>query len=140
MQGNIKKLIESGEFLKAKALLDNLDYKELRNLLLDIGYDDENLCSYSFICYLLILKETVLYHCLASEILNNAFPHLIGGYESSLYHIRRALELSPDNIELKENLLFFHEIPGQLISDEEAKKLSQEILRVKPDSKVAIRE
>jgi hypothetical protein len=108
-------------------------------MLLDIGYNEESICSYAFICFLLLEKETVQYHCLASEILNNAFPHLVGGYESSMYHIRRAIELSPDDVELKENLLFFNEIPQKLLSNEEVKKISKEILQKKPNSKVAIK-
>jgi hypothetical protein len=139
MKNKIKKLISDGKFLEAKQLINTIDYINLRNMLLSIGYDEENICSYAFVCFLLIDNETIQYHCLASEILNSAFPNLVGGYASSMYHIRRALELSPENVELKENLLFFNEIPQKLLSDDEARELSKEILRTKPDSKVAIK-
>lgn len=139
MEKKIKKLILSGAFLEAKKIVGAIDYMALRNILLDIGYNDESICAYTFICVLIFEKETVRYHCLASEVLNNAFPHLVGGYESSMYHIRRSIELSPDDIELKENLLFFNEIPQKLLSDEEAKKISEEILQKKTNSKVVIK-
>ena len=139
MHNKIKNLIMNGEFLEAKKFINLIDYEELRNMLLDIGYNKGNICSYAFTCYLLLEKEIVPYHYLASEILNHAFPHLIGGYESSLYHIRRALELCPNDIDLKENLLFFNKIPGKVLSDEEAKKIAQEILQIKPTSRAAQR-
>jgi hypothetical protein len=139
MEKKIKELILGGDFLEAGKYVAKIDFTILRNILLDIGYNEESICAYSFVCFLILEKETVQYHCLASEILNNAFPHLVGGYESSMYHIKRSLELCPDNVELKENLLFFNDIPQKLLSDEEAKKVSKEILQKKPDSKVAIR-
>ncbi len=139
MENKFKKLISDGKLLEAKKLVPTIEYANLRNALLSIGYDEENICSYAFVCSLLIDKETIQYHYLASEILNNAFPHLVGGYASSMYHIRRALELSPDNVELKENLLFFNVIPQKLLSDDEARRLSKEILQKKPGSKVAIK-
>ena len=135
----IKNLILGGEFLEAKKNLHEISHAILRDLLLEIGYDEESICAYSFICFLMINHETVEFHCLASEIMNNAFPHLPGGYETSLYHIRRAVELELDDIELEENLLFYNSLPHKLVDDEEARKIAEKVLIKKPTSITAKR-
>jgi hypothetical protein len=45
--------------------------------------------------------------------------------------------MSPDDITLKEALLFFNIIPEKIISDEKAQKIAQEILLINPDSAAA---
>jgi hypothetical protein len=43
MENKIKKLISDGNFLKAKKLVFTIDYASLRNVLLSIGYDEEDI-------------------------------------------------------------------------------------------------
>lgn len=138
MENIMKKLILDGNFLEAKKLLANLNYEVFRNTLFTIGYDDQNICSYSFICFLLLENETTQYHVLATELLNLAFPHLVGGYATALYHIRRAIELDPHDFELQANLLFFNDIPEKLISNKEAKEIALKVLAKKPDNPIAL--
>lgn len=118
-----KELILKGEFLKAKSIMECITKEQLETVLFEIGCDEESICAYSFICFLLLEKESVEYHCMASELLNIAFPHIYGGYQSSLYHIRRAIELEPHDNKLKKALLFFNDIPEKLVSDEEASQI-----------------
>ncbi|BBW96444.1 hypothetical protein ACPVTF_08110 [Geobacillus icigianus] len=93
-----------------------------------------NLLIYS---YLINNNETAYYHYLASELLSTAFCHLPDAYASALYHAKRAVELSPEDVSLKEHLLLFHDIPEKLISKEEAKAIAQEILKIMPNSEAA---
>lgn len=139
VEHKIKSLILAGEFLDTRKLLHEIDQEKLAKVLLDIGYDEESICAYSFTCFLMLEKETAEYHCLASEILIHAFPHLVGAYKTALFHIRRSIELCPEDIELEETLLFFNSIPEKLISDEEAKKIAQVVLLKKPTSEPAQR-
>ena len=134
MEKRVKNLILQGDFIKAKGFLNELSSSQLRVLLLHMGYDEENICAYSFVCFLLLEKESVDYHCLASEVLCHAFPYLEGGYATALYHMRRSVALAPDDIELKESLLFFNTIPEKLVSDEEARIVAAEIFQRKPTS------
>ncbi|WP_278343214.1 hypothetical protein [Parageobacillus thermoglucosidasius] len=62
--------------------------------------------------------------------------HLPDAYASALYHAKRAVELSPEDVSLKEHLLLFYEIPEKLISKEEAKAIAQEILKIITDNKM----
>ncbi len=101
MKNKLKKLILSGEFLKAKSLVKEINKERLRGILFEIGFDDESICAYSFVCFLIKDNETVEYHIFASELLQGAFCHLEGGYQSSLYHWRRVVEMCPDDMEKK---------------------------------------
>jgi hypothetical protein len=128
IETKLKELIASGNFLEAKKMLPHIAHKKLAATLFDIGYHDENNCAYAFVCFVMLEDETVNYHCLASEIMTLAFPHLNGGYETALFHIRRAMELDPSDIELDETLLFFHSLPNKLVSDEEAQRVAVKLL------------
>lgn len=127
MKKELKELILKGEFLKAISIMDSVTSKEFESLIFEIGCDDESICAYSYICFLILQNECVEYHCMASELLNIAFPHMPGAYQTSLYHIRRAIELKPNDKKLKETLLFFNDIPEKLVSDEEASRIQHEI-------------
>ncbi len=139
IEQKIKGLILDGNFLEANQLLYKIDLDKLASILLDIGYDEESICAYSFVCFLMLKKETKEYHSLASDILIHAFPHLIGGYKTALYHLRQAIKIDPNDIDLEEMLIFFHNIPEKLVSLEEAVKTATKVLEKKPDSNPAKR-
>ncbi|MBS1987742.1 hypothetical protein JST56_01995 [Candidatus Dependentiae bacterium] len=132
MEKIIEELIIKGDFFEAKKSLDSIDQEQLRIILLNLG-DDNNICAYSFICFLILDCKTIEYHSLASEILIHCFPHL-GGYAAALYHVRRYLQLCPDDVDMLEMLLFFHNVPEKLVSREEAIQVAGEILKKNPDS------
>lgn len=96
----------TGQFLIAQKELKFLDQKTFEQAILEIGCDEINICSYAFICFLLRKHEASYYHSLASTLLSAAFCHLEGGYYAAIYHARRAIDLSPNDIQLQENLLF----------------------------------
>jgi hypothetical protein len=134
----ITKYILAGEFLETKKLLKQLLSVELEDLLFVIGCDNGSITAYAFVCFLIQEHETIQWHLFASRLLNIAFCHLDGAYQSSLYHLLRAIELRPNDISLKEALLLFNVIPEKIIDDSKAKKIAQEILRIKPDSAAAL--
>jgi len=139
IEQKIKDLILDGNFLEANQFLDKIDLDKLASILLDIGYEEESICAYSFVCFLMLKKETKEYHSLASDILIHAFPHLIGGYKTALYHLRQAIKIDPNDIDLEEMLIFFHNVPEKLVSLEEAIKTASRVLEKKPDSNPAKR-
>jgi len=137
MKEKIKQLITSGDFQKAIEYIENEDRNILEQVVLELGFDEESISAYSFVCYLINNNETAYYHYLASELLSTALCHLPDAYASALYHAKRAVELSPEDVSLKEHLLLFHDIPEKLISKEEAKAIAQEILKIMPNSEAA---
>ena len=138
LKEKIKKLLESGDLEELESLLSGMDMSKWDEYIIDITYDHKSLASYSVVCMMLIKRETSRLHCLASAILTHSLCPFEGSYKAALYHIRKAVKIDPNDIGLKEALLFFHEVPDCLVGIEEAKKLIREILEVKPDSKCAL--
>lgn len=64
----------------------------------------------------------------ASELLALALNVLPGTYPTAYWHARRAVALAPRDISYKEHLLSFHNNPDRLMSDEEARRVAQEVL------------
>lgn len=52
-------------------------------------------------------EETAELHILASAVLCSGLFHSNGAYRVALFHTRRAVDLEPENIDYKEELLFF---------------------------------
>lgn len=134
MKEKVKELIMSGDFQKAKVLVELERDDLLRDIVLELGFDEESISAYSFVSHLITNNENSILHHLASELLSLALCHLPGAYSGGLFHARRAIELSPQDVHLKEYLLFFHVIPERLISEEEAIEIARDIVYIIPDS------
>ncbi|MEB2280721.1 hypothetical protein LAV73_12005 [Lysinibacillus xylanilyticus] len=137
MKTRLEKLIISLNFTEAKALVDSLNKVELENYMLELCYESENIIYYSFVFDMLKSKETSFLHYIASIILSQPLSHLEGAYQAAFYHAKKAVELDEEDIELKEYLLFFNDIPDKLLSNQEAKTIAEEIINLNPTSKVA---
>lgn len=138
MKEKLESLIILGNMEEAKNVFKKMDNVEARDVLLKIGYDMESITPYSFICSLLCEKESTNLHYLASEILVNPLCFIVGAYNAALYHARRAAQLEPNDISIKEYLLLFYNIPDKLISKEEAIEIARDVLNKIPNSKAAI--
>ena len=130
-------LFRSNDFFALEKELGREDVKFLESDFVGLVFDHKSLIWYSLICMLLIKKETAELHWIAAFVLSYPLCHLPGAYASALYHTRKAIQLDPNDIELKEFLLLFYEIPDQLVGKEEAIKIANEILEVKPSSSAA---
>ncbi|MFU8646663.1 hypothetical protein ACNA06_04960 [Lysinibacillus sp. RSDA_15] len=137
MKTRLEKLIISLNFTEAKALVDSLNKVEIENYMLELCYESENILYYSFVFDMLKDKETSFIHYIASIILSQPLCHIEGAYQAAFNHAKKAVELDEGDIELKEYLLFFNDIPDKLLSNQEAKILSEEIINLNPKSEVA---
>jgi len=132
-----KKFLFTGKFEELRTTTNEIDYKILKNLLTEIAYDNNNIAVYSFINYLILKKENAELHSIASDILVQPFGFFKNTYGAALYHAKRAIELAPNNLDYKQQILFFHDIPDRLLSTEEAIIIAKEIIKKRPDSIVA---
>lgn len=143
MAKNLKNEILTGNFDCAVEIARKFAVNDLHNCLIDIAYENYNILSYSFINYFIAIEKQTSdlkkseYHSLASDILALPLCHITGANQASLFHARKALEYDPNNIENKEALLFYYEIPDKLISQTEAENVAKEILEEKPTSRAA---
>lgn len=101
------------------------------------GYDTNNIVLYTLVCKMLIENESAGKHRIASYLL--AMPLCIykDAYSLALYHAKRALALDPEDVSNKIFLLFFHNIPEQLIEKDEAVKIAHAVLQKEPDCVIA---
>lgn len=132
------KEVLSGNFVQAKHLSSQMDMESLRDSLFLIAYEKEDITPYGFVNYLLLEKETAELHFLASFLLSMALNHMDGSYQTALFHATKASELEPNDITYMENLLFFYEIPDQLLSKGRATDIASQILKKEPDNQIAL--
>lgn len=131
----LRETILKGEFDQ----INTEDFMEMENkedFILAIGFDDDHIAVYAFICYLINKQETAELHDLASSLMFLCFNYMNGGYEVALYHAKRAYALEP-SVAHKQVFLAFYEIPETLVSAEYAKKITEEILNEDPKNEEA---
>ncbi|USG64640.1 hypothetical protein NDK47_21225 [Brevibacillus ruminantium] len=134
----IREAILKGDLLTAKEQVSKIDFSAFSDLLHELAYDTSDLVCYTFVNFLMYSQgERSDLHHLASSLLSHPLCHIEGAYKSALLHSRRASELSPEDVALKEYLLFFHIIPEKLVSKEEAIEIASVVLQVEPNSQVA---
>lgn len=136
MNKKLEQLILSRRFEEAKQGIKGMDMEELEEFLLVMAFDTYSIIIYTFVCDLISDSESAELHYIASILLSQPLCHIEGAYSASLYHAKKAVDLSPD-IGLEEYLLFFYDIPEKLLSKEEAKEIAKEVLKKKPDSIIA---
>lgn len=109
---------------------------DVRNLMMTIAYDTENVSVYSFIQYMIRRTGNVNWTELAIDIMLNPFCFMEGAYSVALHHARELL-LAERNVKNLERILFFYNIPEKLIDDGEAKRIAEEILQKDANNRVA---
>ncbi|OYD06594.1 hypothetical protein [Paludifilum halophilum] len=128
-------LIRTGNYNEAKELASHWDLDEMENLLLEYSFDTEDIGVYTLLNIHLLDQENGPIHHVISVIMSMAFSHWNGAYQVAFYHAKKAVELDPENLDFKEYMLFFYEIPDQLLSKDEAISLAKEILKQRPIAK-----
>lgn len=123
----IKQTLEDErDFSKTINLLKGIDDKQLCEGLIWLAIDSQNISYYFLILQLIQENETSSLHFIASRMLSVSLVSFEGAENIALNHLRRAIELDKNNIDLKLELLSFFESPERLISEEEAQKIIEE--------------
>lgn len=83
---------------------------------------------------ILIRDETADTHFLISKIMGSTLNFMPNAELIGLYHGIKAAALSPNEIDIKEYLLYYNHIPEKILSDDDAIKLALEIIKSRPES------
>lgn len=137
MEKRITMNLLNGKYSEVEKICKNIDIIMIRDIMLNIAYDTENICVYSFIQYMIKKTGDKNWISLAKDLMLNSFCHVEGAYSVALFHARELLELER-NVENLESLLFFYNMPEKLLGEDEAQYLAKEILKLEPDNKVAL--
>lgn len=136
MSEKLKDNLLQGKYKEAEKICKNIDKTTIRDMILTIAYDTENICVYSFIQYMIKNTGDECWIKLAMDVMLNPLCFVEGAYSVALFHARELLQLA-ENVENLERLLFFYNIPEKLL-EEEAQYIAKEILKIEPDNKVAL--
>lgn len=139
IKNDLSDLISQGKFLEGKQLLKEhtLTSEELEGVLLEIAYDQKSIAVYSFVYYLISQNESVELHNVAALLMTNPLCFVEGAYHAGLHHVRRAIEMAPLDVSIKELILFLNLVPDQVVSKKEAVECAKQILSIEPHNKAA---
>ena len=134
---NLERNLIHGRYREAEESCEYMDVDSIRDRIMMIAYDTENICVYSFIRYMIEKTGKVSWIELAIDVMIHPLCFLEGSYSVALYHARQLL-LIEKNVSNLERILFFQNIPEKLIDEEEAQYIAEEILKRESDNKVAL--
>ncbi|MFI8578264.1 hypothetical protein ACIGEL_21615 [Rossellomorea aquimaris] len=138
MTNKLNEFIIKGHFEEAKEMTNELSYSELDEELMETAFKDSSITNYAFIMSLLVEEENVALHEMAFRLMAIPLSYLNGAYYAALYHARRCVELTDrQDIKYLSNLLFLHQIPDKVVSEEEAYDTARRMLALDPDHVVA---
>lgn len=136
MMESFKINLLQGKYKEAEETFKTMDVNSIRDIVMTVAYDTENICIYSFIQYMIEKTRKASWIELAIDVMLNPLCFVEGAYSVALFHSRELL-LIEKNIKNLERIIFFYNIPEKLVDEEEAKCIAKEILKVEPDNKVA---
>lgn len=137
MMEDFKRNLLQGKYQEAEDICKSMDDNSLRDMIMTIAYDTENICVYCFIQYMIQRTGKASWIELAIDIMLNPLCFIEGAYSVALFHARELL-LIEKNVRNLERIIFFYNIPEKLVDEEEAKYISKEILKEEPDNEVAL--
>ena len=111
IEKKIKKLIFDLEFEQAEVLIKDLSEGELKDVILAISVNTESIVIYTFVSSILQRNESSNLHYISSVLMSAPLCHIEGAYEVGLFHAKKAIELSPNDLSLYKYILFFENNP-----------------------------
>lgn len=137
MMEDFKLNLLQGKYYVLEEICKRMDSNSIRDMIMTIAYDTENICVYCFIQYMIKRTEKANWIELAIDIMLNPLCFIEGAYSVALFHARELI-LAEKNVKNLERIIFFYNIPEKLVDEEEAKYISKEIIKEEPDNKVAL--
>ena len=133
----LKSCLSQGKYNEARELLKEIDDLSIRDIIMSIAYETENIFVYSFIHYMISMTHKKNWIELGIDVMINPLCFLDGAYSVALFHARELLNCEK-SIANQERILFFYNLPEKLICADEAKDIANEILKIDPQNVVAL--
>ena len=133
----LKSCLSQGKYNEARELLKEIDDLSIRDIIMSIAYETENIFVYSFIHYMISMTHKKNWIELGIDVMINPLCFLDGAYSVALFKARELLNCEK-SIANQERILFFYNIPEKLICADEAKDIANEILKIDPQNVVAL--
>lgn len=126
-----------GRYGDAEKLCEKMEFSDVRDGIMTIAYNTENISVYGFAQYMIYTTKKVEWIELAIDIMLHPLCFIEGAYSIALFHARELLAIV-ENVENLERILFFYNIPDKLVSKEEAQYIAQKILSIESENVVAL--
>ncbi len=138
MEKKIFEYLTKAEFEKAEELLSGLTKAQIKDILRSIACETDSIVVVGFVLYLYERAQDDFWYDCAVSLLLSPFCYIDGAYSLAFRYAGIVLshERSEENLV---QMLFFHEIPEKLLTDEEARKIAEEIIAVNPENEAAKR-
>jgi hypothetical protein len=144
-----KWLILEGRFAESRLLLADFFEEEVEQVLREIATESQSVCVYDYVWFWMRERcgESSKRHLLLADLTKIIFQYqengelksYAGTKELYFFHVYRAAELSPDDIEIQEKLLSLYEVGNESFDVEETLQLTQRVFKQKPESAEAQR-
>lgn len=138
MSEELKMNLLQGKYREVEEKCRHMNMTNIRDTIMTIAYDTENICVYSFIQYMIRKTEKISWIELAIDVMLNPLCFVEGAYSVALFHARELLSITK-NVENLERILFFYNIPEKLVELEEARHIAKEILKLEPNNEIALK-
>ena len=118
MMEDLKRNLLQGKYQEAEDICKSMDDNSLRDMIMTIAYDTENISVYCFIQYMIQRTGKASWVELAIDIMLNPLCFIEGAYSVALFHTRELL-LIEKNVRNLERIIFFYNIPEKLVDEED---------------------
>lgn len=123
----LKEFISEGKFDEAHEIIKEKNQIKILNTIEEYFIENSSIIFYGFLNYLLTKDHNnAKLHYVTSSFCATGINHF-GGYPIGYYHIKKAIELEPENLQFKKFALLYNDIPDKLLPNKIAKKYKSEI-------------
>ena len=138
MLEEIERDILNAKYEQAAKKFKNMNNEEIHDIIwFNIADRLESLSVYGFTQYMFKKTENTIWLSLSVVIMSFTLCWMEGAYAVGIFHARElvSLEKNIDNLIL---LLSFYELPERLMKEEEAERISKEILKLDKNNEIAL--
>lgn len=124
-------------FKNAERYIKKISDDKIRKYIIKIAYDTEDKKVYFFTIYMYNQSSKLFWLEIAVDILINVFNFMEEAYVLALDCVEKMIK-KQRTVKNLEMLLFFYDIPDNLISSDVAMNISDEILQIDSNNRIAL--